>query len=179
MLCVGHGSPKGFASRGKRVVILGKPIVPCSRVRGPSDCFTWPVTTGGVVLWVGCAGCRTCMAACVGVRVAQAGPVGFARRSAIGDPGGAVSVGGLFETGGAPETGGRGVAGSVASASSAVVVAATSPLLRATAASEVGPGFKRCPIAHPRLAYREEGTLFLISSGCALDASVQCTSWVV
>ena len=37
---------------------------------GPSDCFTWPVTTGGVVQWVGYASWRTCIAACAGVRVA-------------------------------------------------------------------------------------------------------------
>ncbi len=75
--------------------------MPCSRVRGPSDSFTWPVTTGGVVQWVGCDVKRTCIAAWAGVRVDLQGPAGFARRSAIGVPGGAISACGLSEVWGA------------------------------------------------------------------------------
>ncbi len=75
--------------------------MPCSRVRGPSDSFTWPVTTGGVVQWMGCDGWRTCIAAWAGVRVDQPGAARFARRSAIGDLGGATSACDLYEVWGA------------------------------------------------------------------------------
>ncbi len=75
--------------------------MPCSRVRGPSDSFTWPVTTGDAVQRVGCDGWRTCIAAWAGVRVDHPGLVGFAKRSAIGDLGGANSARGLSEVWGA------------------------------------------------------------------------------
>ncbi len=95
------GSRKGPSSLGRLEILFRIPFMPCTRVRGPSGSFTWPVTTGGVMHWVGCEGCRTWIAAWAGVRVAYPGPDGFAKRSAIGEPGGAISVGGRAEAGGA------------------------------------------------------------------------------
>ncbi len=56
IFCARLGSRKGSLSRGKRVILQRKPVVPCARVRGPSISITWPVTTVGVVHWVGCEG---------------------------------------------------------------------------------------------------------------------------
>ena len=94
------GDPGGPLSRGRRVFRNGKPVLLCARVRGPSGSFTWPVTTGGVMHRAGSGGYRTLIAAWAGVRVVQPGPAGFAKRSAIGDPGGAVSEAVLSSVGG-------------------------------------------------------------------------------
>ena len=99
-ICASLGSLQGSLARGNRVILIGIPVLPCARVRGPSCSFTWHVTTGGVVHWVGCEELRTWIAAWSGVEVAQPGPVGFASRSAIGEPGGAIFVGALSEAGG-------------------------------------------------------------------------------
>ena len=102
MICGARlGTLGGPLSRGRRVFRNGTPVLLCARVRGPSGSFTWPVTTGGVMHWVGCEGYRTCIAAWAGVRVAHSEPAGFVRRLAIGEPGGAISVGGRAEAGGA------------------------------------------------------------------------------